>query len=127
MPADDGSTNEKSHRFLGSGTLVGRYRIIDVIGSGGMGVIYRAQDPSLDRTVALKHPWPKIAADPKAVARRLREDPALSQTQRRVALDLLLIECSRADDPESQSFLGEPEALISGTSDTKSTTQPSQE
>ena len=63
--------------------------------------------------------------DPKAVARRLREDPALSQTQRRAALDLLLIECSRANDPELQSFSREAEAPISGTSDTRSTTQPS--
>jgi predicted Ser/Thr protein kinase len=38
----------------GSGDTIGRYRIVDRIGAGAMGVVYRAIDPTLDRPVALK-------------------------------------------------------------------------
>ena len=36
------------------GTLVGRYMILDVVGSGGVGVVFAAYDPNLDRKVAIK-------------------------------------------------------------------------
>jgi tetratricopeptide (TPR) repeat protein len=39
---------------LARGTLVGRYVVLDVLGEGGMGVVYAAYDPELDRKIAIK-------------------------------------------------------------------------
>jgi serine/threonine protein kinase len=58
---------------LSSGTRLGSYEVLDAIGSGGMGEVYRARDVSLNRLVALKLLPPAFAQDAERLARFARE------------------------------------------------------
>ena len=66
---------------LGRGDVVDRYVILTAIGQGGMGVVFAAYDPELDRKVALKLLLPAAQTDEHADARTrlLREAQALAQ------------------------------------------------
>ncbi len=57
------------------GTL-GPYEIYEVIGRGGMGIVFRARDPKLNRVVAVKVLAPELAANPNAKRRFVREAQA---------------------------------------------------
>src|SRR5688572_5267316 len=63
---------------LSPGTSFGRYRIGEALGSGGMGEVYRAHDPKLQRDVALKILAEAFAQDPDRLARFGREALALA-------------------------------------------------
>src|SRR5436190_18439054 len=60
---------------------IGKYRIVERVGEGAMGVVYRALDPVLNRTVAIKVMSDALARDDELRGRFLREAQAAGSLQ----------------------------------------------
>jgi serine/threonine protein kinase len=74
---------------------LGRYRVLQVLGSGGMGVVFRAEDVVLRRPVALKVLLPVLAANPGNRQRFLREAQAAAKLEHDHVVTIYLVEEER--------------------------------
>jgi serine/threonine protein kinase len=65
--------------FIGRAILAGQYQVLEKIGTGGMGSVYKASQPAMNRMVAIKILHPKLAGRKDLTSRFRREARAMSQ------------------------------------------------
>ncbi len=105
VPAGDSSPGLSD---LAPGATVGRYCLVERLGAGAMGVVWSAQDPQLDRRVAIKVVHPSLARSPDASGRLLREARAMAKLSHRAVVTV-----HDAGDVDGRLFLAME--LVQGT------------
>src|SRR5690606_37084768 len=73
------TTPKQPDPFIGREILGGQYRVVKRIGAGGMGSVYRAEEPAMGREVAIKILHPNLKGRADLVSRFRREARAMSQ------------------------------------------------
>ncbi len=74
------------------GRTLGHYRIVEKIGEGGMGEVYRAHDETLDRDVAIKVLPAEVVEKPERLARFEREARAVARLVPQVGATFRIVE-----------------------------------
>src|ERR1051325_1700586 len=91
---------------IAPGTMIGQYRVLSLIGEGGMGAVYYAEHSVLGRPAAIKALLPHVASDAGLVQRFINEARIAAQMNHRNVVDVL--DCGMfpsSNDPNAQWYI----------------------